>query len=189
MATWAVSTAPVGTLARSYDGRPFFLRVNGTDAHVSRPLQAVLTRVPTGGNLSVAPPIGQASSAIGLDGEEQDAALLRIDDAVPVGTRLVYTPDAGAHDPWLEGNVGEYGGGGTADWTSEGEPYDWFAYRVEAEGGGETSANEAVVALSVRPELNAPRLEWLSKVSAGETLWCLDKQGCCRKGTCLMRSS
>lgn len=169
-ATWIVSTAPVGTLARSYDGRPFFVRVNGTDAHVRRPLQAMLTRVPAGGTLSVAASIGESPSAISPDEGGQDAAFLKIDDVIPVGTRLVYTPDAGAHDPWLDENVGEYGGGGIADWTSEGEPYDWFTYRVEAEGGGEASANEAMVALSVRPDLSAAHLDWPSKVGAGETL-------------------
>lgn len=165
-ATWAVSTAPVGVLARSYDGRPFSVRVHGTDAHVRRPLQAVLTRVPSGGTLSVAAPLGQSSSTASVEGPEEKltVAILAVNDAMPVGTRLVYQPDKGAHDPWLEGTVGEYGGGGVDDWAAEGEPYDWFGYRVETEGGGEISENEAVVGLSVRPALNTAHLSWLLKV-------------------------
>lgn len=169
-ATWAISTAPVGVLVRSDDGRPIFVRVAGTDAHARRPLQAVLTQVPSGGTLSVAAPVGQ-SSTIGADGEEQTEAALRIDDAIPVGTRLVYRPDAGAHDPWLGGSVGEYGGVSAADWAAEGDPYDWFGYRVETEGGEEVSLNEAAVALSVRPSLNAARLDWPLKVGVVETLF------------------
>lgn len=164
MATWAVSTAPLGVLARAYDGRPFSVRVHGTDAHVRRPLQAVLTRVPSGGTLSVAAPVGQSSSIASVDGQDQEAAILAINDAMPVGTRLVYRPDAGAHDPWLGGSVGEYGGGSVTDWAADGEPYDWFGYRVETQGGGEVSENEAVVALSVRPTLNAAHLDWPLKV-------------------------
>lgn len=163
-ATWAISTAPVGVLVRSDDGRPVFVRVAGTDAHARRPLQAVLTQVPSGGNLSVAAPVGQ-SSTVGDDGEEQTETALRIGDAIPVGTRLVYRPEEGAHDPWLGGSVGEYGGVSAADWAAEGDPYDWFGYRVETEGGEEVSTNEAVVALSVRPSLNPPRLDWPMKVS------------------------
>lgn len=168
MATWAVSTAPVGVLARSYDGRPFSVRVHGTDAHAQRPLQAVLTRIPSGGTLSVATtPVGQSSSIASVDGQEETAvAMLAVNDAVPVGTRLVYRPDEGAHDPWLEGSVGEYGGGGVDEWAAEGEPYDWFQYRVKTEGGVEVSENEAVVALSVRPTLNTAHLSWPLKVGA-----------------------
>lgn len=162
-ATWAISSAPVGVLVRSDDGRPIFLRVAGTDAHARRPLQAVLTQVPTGGNLSVASPVGQ-SSAVGADGEEQTETALRIGDAIPVGTRLVYRPEEGAHDPWLGGSVGEYGGVSAADWAAEGDPYDWFGYRVETEGGEEVSTNEAVMALSVRPSLHPARLDWPKKV-------------------------
>lgn len=92
---------------------------------------------------------------------EIEQVALGVDDAIPVGTRLVYRPDVGAHDPWLGGDVGEYGG--VDGWTSEGEPYDWFAYRVETEGG-ESSANEAVVALSVRPSLSPAHLDWPVKV-------------------------
>lgn len=168
VATWAVSTAPVGVLARSFDGRPFFVRVSGIDAHARRPLQAILTRVPSGGTLSVAAPVGQSSSITSANGEQKEAAAetaLQIGDVIPVGTRLEYRPDAGAHDPWLGGIVGEYGGGGVDEWNAEGEPYDWFGYRVEAEGGGEVSTNEAAVALSVRPELNAAHLNWPLKVS------------------------
>lgn len=167
-ATWAVSTAPVGVLARSYDGRPFSVRVYGTDAHVRQPLQAVLTRVPSGGTLSVATtPVGQSSSIASVDGQAENAvAILAVNNAVPVGTRLVYRPDEGAHDPWLGGSVGEYGGGDVDEWATEGEPYDWFQYRVETEGGGEVSENEAVVALSVRPTLNTAHLSWPLKVGA-----------------------
>lgn len=172
MATWAVSTAPVGVLARSIDGRPFSVRIAGTDAHARRPLQAVLTRVPSGGSLSVAAPVGQSSSIISADGEDQDAVetALKINDVIPVGTRLVYRPDEGAHDPWLGDIVGEYGGGSVDEWASEGEPYDWFRYRVEAEGEGDVSTNEAVVALSVRPVMNAAHLNWPLKVGAAESI-------------------
>lgn len=168
-ATWAISTAPVGILVRSDDGRPIFARVAGTDAHAQRPLQAVLTQVPSGGTLSVAAPVGQ-SSTIGVDGEEQTEAALSIGDAIPVGTRLLYRPDEGAHDPWLGGSVGEYGGVSVVDWAAEGDPHDWFRYRVETEGGEEVSTNEAVVALSVRPSLNPARLDWPLKVSVVEKL-------------------
>ena len=82
---------------------------------------------------------------------------------IPVGTKLIYRPETGAHDSWLEGSVGEYAG--VADWAAEGEPYDWLGYRVETEGG-EASTNEAVVILRVRPTLNAAHLDWPSKVSA-----------------------
>lgn len=154
LATWAVSPAPVGGFARSYDGRPFFVRVNGTDAHV-RALVAVLTRVPSGGSLAVAASIGASSSAA-------DDEVLEIGDAVNVGTRLIYRPEVGAHDPWSEGVIGKYGG--ITDWTAEGEPFDSFAYRVQTEDG-EVSENEAVVALSVRPEMNAAHFDWPIKVS------------------------
>lgn len=153
--TWAVSTAPVGGLARSHDGRPVSLRVNGSDAHL-RPLFGVLTRVPLGGSLLMAASIGNSADE---EGEEQ--VVLGIGDVVPVGTKLIYRPVTGAHDPWLEESVGEYAG--VADWAAEGEPYDWLGYRVETEAG-EASANEAVVALSVRPTLNAAHVDWPSKV-------------------------
>lgn len=191
LATWAVSTAPVGGLVRSYDGRPFFTRLNGSDAHV-RPLLAVFTRVPSGGSLSVAAPIGEL---IVEANEEQ--RVLDIGDAIPVGTRLIYRPDDGAHDPWLEGRVGEYKG--IDMWTSEGEPYDWFGYRVETEGG-EASENEAVVALSVRPETNAAHLDWPSKVGGrarpaikrrikclGIMLWCCSRLRSCVRIRCFNR--
>lgn len=155
LATWAVSTAPVGGFARSHDGRPFFLRVNGTDAH-ARSLVAVLTRVPSGGSLAVAAPIGESSSIA------VDEQVLKIGDTVTVGTRLVYRSEVGAHDPWLDGIVGEYGGG--TDWAAEGEPFDSFAYQVQTEGG-EVSENEAVVTLSVRPEMNAAHFDWPVQVS------------------------
>lgn len=162
-ATWSVSTAPVGVLSRSYDGRPFSVRVHGTDAHARWPLQAVLTRLPAGGTLSVdtTTPVGESTSGV-----EGDSAALSVGDVVPVGTRLVYWPDAGAHDPWLGGEVGEYGGGSAVDWSAEGEPYDRFGYRVEAAKGGEVSENEAVVSLSVRPSLNAAHLDWPVKVGS-----------------------
>lgn len=167
MVTWAVSIAPIEVLARSYDGRAFSVRVHGTDAHVRRPLQAVLTRVPSGGTLSVAGPVGQSASIASVDGQEEEgAAILAVGDAIPVGTRLVYQPNEGAHDPWQGGSVGEYGGGGVDNWAAEGEPYDWFGYRVETHGGGEVSDNEAVVALSVRPTLNTAHLTWPLKVGA-----------------------
>lgn len=166
---WAISTAPVGVLVRSDDGRAVFVRVAGTDAHARRQLQAVLTQVPSGGTLSVAAPVGQLSTT-GADGQEQTETALRIGDAVPMGTRLVYRPDVGAHDPWLGGSIGEYGGVSVGDWAAEGDPYDWFGYRVETAGGHEVSANEAVVALSVRPSLNAARLSWPLKVGVVEML-------------------
>lgn len=168
-ATWAISTAPVGVMVRSDDGRPIFVRVAGTDAHARRPLQAVLTQIPTGGTLSVAPPVGQSSTA-GAGGEGQTETVLSIGDAVPVGTRLLYRPDVGAHDPWLGGSVGEYGGLSVVDWTAEGDPYDWFGYRVETEGGDEVSTNEAAVALSVRPSLKPARLDWPLKVGVVDNL-------------------
>lgn len=169
-AAWAVSTAPVGGLARSHDGRPVSLRVNGSDAHL-RPLFAVLTRVPSGGSLLTAPPIG---NSIDEAGEEQVA--LGIGDVVPVGTKLIYRPETGAHDSWLEGSVAEYAG--IADWAAEGEPYDWLGYRVETEAG-EASANEAVVALSVRPTLNAAHVDWPLKV--GCACKASDEQGKTRR--------
>lgn len=158
LATWAVSTAPVGGLVRNYDGRPISLRVNGSDAHL-RPLSAVLTRVPSGGSLLSAAAMGNSINEAA--GEEE--AVLGIGDMFPVGTKLIYRPETGAHDSWLEGSVGEYAG--VADWAAEGEPYDWLGYRVETEGG-EVSTNEAVVALSVRPTLNAAHVDWPVKVSA-----------------------
>lgn len=155
LATWAVSTAPIGGFARSHDGRPVSLRVNGSDAHL-RPLFGVLTRVPSGGSLLMAASIG---NSVDEEGEEQ--VVLGIGDVIPVGTKLIYRPGTGAHDSWLEGNVGEYAG--ITDWAAEGEPYDWLGYRVETEAG-ETSVNEAVVTLSVRPTLNAAHVDWPFKV-------------------------
>lgn len=166
-ATWAISTAPVGVLVRSDDGRPIFVRVAGTDAHARRPLQAVLTQIPSGGNLSVAASVGQ-SSTVGAAGEEYTEVALSVGDTIPVGTKLLYRPEVGAHDPWLDESAGEYGGLSATDWAAEGNPYDWFGYRVETEGGEEVSANEAVVALSVRPSLNPARLDWPSKVGVFE---------------------
>lgn len=154
---WAVSTAPEGELVRSFDTRPFLLRVNGTDAHL-RPLTAVFTRVPAGGALSVAAPVGGVPA---LSVDQEPERVLEVGDAVPVGTRLVYKPESGAHDAWPDESTGVTWDG--RDWTTEAAPYDWLAYRVEAEGG-EISANEAVVALSVRPEDITPRLSWPSKV-------------------------
>lgn len=159
-ATWAVSAAPVGGFVRSDDARPISLRVNGSDAHV-RPLLAVLTAVPSGGSLVTV-------TSVGTDEANEDQVELGIGDVIPVGTKLLYRPDTGAHDPWLEGIVGEYAG--VSEWAAEGEPYDWFSYRVETEGG-EASTNEVVVALSVRPALNAPHLDWPVKVS--ERAWLL----------------
>lgn len=154
---WTVSTAPEGGLVRSFDTRPFFLRVNGTDAH-SRPLISIFTRVPAGGTLSV---VASASGAPALHADRDAERVLGVGDAVPVGTRLVYKPASGAHDPWPDDGTDVTWEGG--DWTMEAAPYDWLAYRVETEGG-EISANEAVVALSVRPEDCAWRLRWPSKV-------------------------
>lgn len=153
--TWASSTAPVGGFARSYDGRSLTFRVTGVDAH-ARPLLVVLTRIPSGGSLSVAPSIGEKIS-------ESRAAQVMLEegDKVPAGTKLIYRPDEGAHDPWVEGGEGEYAG--ETDWAAEGSPYDWFQYRVETDRG-ETSANDAVMSLSVRPALGAARLEWPLKV-------------------------
>lgn len=153
--TWAVSTAPVGTLVRSHDSRSFIFHANGSDAH-TRPLLAVLTRIPSGGLLSVAAPIGEHIS----EGYVEQAEL-KVGDSIPVGTRLLYRPNAGAHDPWLDGTVGKYPS--TGDWTVGDLPYDWMSFRVETEAG-ESSANDAVVALSVRPGLNAAHLDWPIKV-------------------------
>ena len=156
LSTWAVSTAPVGSLARCHDGRSLYLRFNGSDAN-ARPLQAVLTRVPAGGSLSVAAPIGESTSYA-----RSAHATLGIGERIPVGTRLFYQPNTGAHDPWLKDSPGDYEG--TSPWMAEESPYDWLAYRVVTEDG-ETSTNEATVALSVRPDRSAVHLEWSKKVS------------------------
>lgn len=158
LATWAVSTAPVGNLVRSHDGRPLYLRVNGSDAH-ARPLQAILTRVPAIGSLSVAATIGESRNSA------QMAPTLGVGERIPVGTRLVYRPETGAHDPWLEGSPGKYED--AADWKAAERPFEWLAFRVMTEDG-ETSANEATVALSVRPESNPLHLRWSEKVGGRE---------------------
>lgn len=150
---WAVSTAPSGGLVRSFDTRPSFFRINGTDAHL-RPLTAVLTRAPAGGTLFLASPIGSTAS-------DEDEKVLEVGHSVPVGARLVYRPDAGAHDPFPDSDERVTWDGG--DGATEADPYDWLAYRVETEGG-EVSDNEAVVALSVRPVTDTPHLSWPSKV-------------------------
>lgn len=154
IAAWAVSACPEGGLARSFHGRPVFFRVNGTDSHL-RPLTAVLTRAPAGGTLSLTSPIGAVATADA--GEEK---VLEVGDTVPVGTRLVYQPNPGAHDSW-DSTGGGYGGIG--NWTTEASPYDWLSYRVETEGG-EISANEVDVVLSVRVNTDSPHLSWPSKV-------------------------
>lgn len=155
LATWAVSTAPVGNLIRSHDGRPLYLRVNGSDAH-ARPLQAILTRVPASGSLSVAATIGESRNSAQLA-----QATIGVGERIPVGTRLVYRPETEAHDPWLEGSPGKYED--AADWTAADRPFEWLAFRVMTEGG-ERSVNEATVALSVRPESNPLYLGWSEKV-------------------------
>lgn len=154
LATWGVSTAPIGGLERSYDGRPFLIRLTGSDAHM-RPLVAVMTRAPSGGSLAVARLIGESTS------RAEEPMVLGLGDTIPLGTKLIYRPNAGAHDPWLEGSVGEYGD--VVDWTVEGESYDSFSYRVETDGG-EASANYAVVELSVRPGMHPAHLDWTEKV-------------------------
>lgn len=158
-AAWAVSTAPEGGFAQSVGGRPAYLRLNGTDAHLRR-LTAVLTRVPLGGNLSVAVPIG-ASTA-----QDKKERLLHVGDSVPVGTRLVYRPEPGAHDAWPGEASGQEDrddllGGST--WSDEAFPHEWLSYRVETEGG-DISINTATVALSVQVDRDDPHLVWPSKV-------------------------
>lgn len=113
--------------------------------------------------LEVAAPVGGSDAGVRLsDMLDTPGRVLGVGDAVPLGTRLMYTPNSGAHDPWPHENNVSWDADG--DWTAEAAPYDWLAYRVETSDGGEISTNEAVVALSVRPDGAGPRLSWPSKV-------------------------
>lgn len=159
LAAWSVSRAPEGGLARSLEGRPVFLRLNGTDAHLRR-LTAVLTRAPAAGNLSIAAPVGEWT------GRGDGGLALGVGDSVPIGVRLMYRPEARSLDRWLEDRSPLEDEGSSSEgsaWTDEAVPYDWVLYRVEAEGG-ELSVNEATVELSVSLGIDGPHVVWASKV-------------------------
>lgn len=115
--------------------------------------------------LEVAAPVGGDGGGVRpsrADMLDTPGRILRVGDAVPLGTRLMYTPNSGAHDPWPYENGVSWDA--DEDWTTEATPYDWLAYRVETTDGAEISINEAVVALSVRPDETRSRLSWPSKV-------------------------
>lgn len=164
LAAWAVSTAPEGGSAHSVEGQPSFLRLNGTDAHL-RQLTAVLTRAPAGGNLSIAKPLGMSTAEGSAEHPFQTG------DFIPLGTRLVYRPEPGGHDGWPDISLrqeNKSSASHASGWARDTPSYDWLSYRVKTEGG-EVSANEAVVTLSVRLKKGGPQLVWAKKVREQQT--------------------